>query len=742
MPTITLGPGAGTTHTYKAQAVYTRSRWSNAWALNVKLVAVQATWSVAPSIPSATLVFDYGSIKEPGTGAFVAVSKLSVGRHYVRILYTDDAAGSWDWVGFFDIDDDTIFGTDQFSGRQVLTAYGIEKILADHAIDKTVFAEKVAGELTTKEAVYAATFNRDGNGNRNANKTWGLAPDVSFVFEPNLFDYGDLWTSADIVEHLLTWHTPRDEAGEKQIAIVFDSANVATWDHPVLDTSQQSTYSLIERLIDRRRLMVWWLEYNPTSDVMMWKSTSLASAAIPLTVPGSPEFPANANKVDINFDQDQFTQATIRREFDRYHKVIARGARRVSVGSFSEVDGTILPYSSYYNTGNLGLYVFAGSTSDGYSGLTRDEKQRLNAKVRADPKLENVYSFWIIPYEWEGQVRDGEQGIEPKDLFPDAPDFYYPEMFVLPELPLLAGIDYSGDPAIVEEPKEDAQEIGPLVVLKIGDKWVKAEHIGSAAMSESFGSVTDGHAKTNPDWSLMVYVPSESHGVRLKVVGKPQYFIAYSSTSGLSPLSEDVPAHSGIDFDDYGIATLAVLDPRYAEGTDGIAVVDIDILRTKILWLGDNYQQVYIAPQTVVGVDEEGALERSDGGYLRDDTDLLESIAKIAADWYTIDRRILDLRTTRLIDAATIGLGYMIENIGNPAGSHSEAINSVITQIDIQSPIGETETDPAEMRITTWAGELDVFHATREADPRDEFSVDETFVSPGEDTSFDDPVVP
>ena len=294
--TITLGPAAGTVGAVRTQAVYTRANWLDDWVLNATLTAVQATWSVAPSIPSATLVFDYGRIREPGpTATFEDVSKLAIGRNYVRIVYQSEG-DSWDWVGFVDIDSDEIFGTDKFGGRQTIIAYGIEKLLADHVIDKTVWGTTKDDDTTVYKSGPAglATFNKDGRGNRH--KTIGPAPENAFVFGINASSFFGSWeelkdwNSSQIIEHLLAWHTPRDEADSVKVVINYTSDNVATWDQPVLPTEQSTTYSLISQLIDRRRLLVWWLAYNSEDDVMDWKAASLASADITLTVPGEPTF--------------------------------------------------------------------------------------------------------------------------------------------------------------------------------------------------------------------------------------------------------------------------------------------------------------------------------------------------------------------------------------------------------------------------------------------------------------------
>jgi hypothetical protein len=126
-----------------------------------------------------------------------------------------------------------------------------------------------------------------------------------------------------------------------------------------------------------------------------------------------------------------------------------------------------------------------------------------------------------------------------------------------------------------------------------------------------------------------------------------------------------------------------------------------------VIYAGDEYRQDYVAPSTVLDVETDGTLITSTGGgYVRDDTDKLNALARVAYEWWHQDRVVLSMATTQL--TSDIQIGDFVETIGDPLHGHYEAINTVVTEVSIRWP--RLEVNQAEapvMLITTGAGELD-----------------------------------
>ena len=116
-----------------------------------------------------------------------------------------------------------------------------------------------------------------------------------------------------------------------------------------------------------------------------------------------------------------------------------------------------------------------------------------------------------------------------------------------------------------------------------------------------------------------------------------------------------------------------------------------------------------------MGIDDEGALERSDGGYLParspDDGQVMDVLAQIAFGWYGIEHRQLNVDTARFMEDMVIG--SLVTTYGaNGVVANPETVNAIVTGISIQWDKAEQPTAPM-MSVTTWAGELDAQQVTR-----------------------------
>ncbi len=134
-----------------------------------------------------------------------------------------------------------------------------------------------------------------------------------------------------------------------------------------------------------------------------------------------------------------------------------------------------------------------------------------------------------------------------------------------------------------------------------------------------------------------------------------------------------------------------------------------------MLWIpaGDAYRQDYVTPKCVLGIDPEdlSLIEApAAGGFVRDDSEQLESIAKLAFQWYGTPRTSLSFETSRLTES--LFLGDFVQKIGDPAlpgDTHIADINSCVTEVTIQIPggIGQTTVGVPTVRYVTAYGELD-----------------------------------
>jgi hypothetical protein len=109
----------------------------------------------------------------------------------------------------------------------------------------------------------------------------------------------------------------------------------------------------------------------------------------------------------------------------------------------------------------------------------------------------------------------------------------------------------------------------------------------------------------------------------------------------------------------------------------------------------------YLAPETIIGVDEAGELQVcTSGGYVRDDREKLKDVARSAYEWYSATRRAIHAVYRSLV--TNIELGDLILNTGN---INTQVVsNSVVTSLTLNLLQNTTtiQTQFAQLDITAF----------------------------------------
>jgi hypothetical protein len=412
----------------------------------------------------------------------------------------------------------------------------------------------------------------------------------------------------------------------------------------------------------------------------------------------------------LRYDFAQNTSATLRKTHtQRYDRIIVRGARRTSTGTFFYDEDQM---EAVWNGTEESAYEAAASGVTGYSGWTTLVKQQRNAEVRSSAELSHVFSWFWLPDDWNLKVESPSDTTVSNVFIGDTPSElvkqYIHDVVFEPYVPLYEHVDYSGD-IVGNGTAADPQVLvyrQPQVWFKVptDSRYVAGDAI--AAMAEGSGDpVGDGR---NFRWSAYVRTQPDSRVLEVRVAGEQQHVIAETD---FSPLAAD--RNLG-DFDYHGkemLVTATLRDNRYAEGAwpkdegDGDDS-NVDSRYGFIINAGDTFRQDYVVPNTVVDVATDGTLVTSNGGYVRDDTDILRGLARVAYEWWCIDRFILTLTTYQL--TSWLQLGYMIMTIGHPDYGHWDDVGTVVSEIRVNWPIlSPGQVASPTMRITTGSGELD-----------------------------------
>jgi hypothetical protein len=138
-------------------------------------------------------------------------------------------------------------------------------------------------------------------------------------------------------------------------------------------------------------------------------------------------------------------------------------------------------------------------------------------------------------------------------------------------------------------------------------------------------------------------------------------------------------------------------------GKDAVKTLEIDA--------GNGFAAIYCAPWTALGIETDGTLKRSLGGWLYRPADALEqlaALAKLASAWYAIPHQAVLISTRRL--TTEIGLGDLIVQVGDSRGDnkHQATTNAPVSEIRVSWELqsGGSPTAPV-MDVATFAAELD-----------------------------------
>jgi hypothetical protein len=715
------------------QRIWLREVWSQAWVFYEDIHCLDATWALSPTMPTATLVYDYGHVKGYGERAYLQYDKLEVNGYYVRIGFEVDidpdnlASGKWIyWYGVVQHIEDNAGGIITFNdvplatGSQTLHCYGMEKLLDTEYIAESYvdWDDEAAGVVQLP-----ICFNHWGRPNRNDRL---MEPQGGYCFEGRTLSPGGTlrptaqwWTTNTIVEYLLRFMVPKDSFRTRASRIqyqLYEAGWLPTEDQPVIEQENQTVLAILNRLIDRRRLRSFYTDVDESVSpavvrlhIVAWNDDIIDSG-----IDGADVLQANEDIITLLYDYSPNTNAILRKtKTATYDRIVVRGARRTTTATFHVATNFFEPA---WLAATETAYEAGASGWTAYASLDLLTQMQMNAEARSASKLDAVYCWFKIPDAWDQSI------IEPttssawaafkEDDGPMAPQDIH-EITIEPQLPLYEGVDYSDD-VIANNTAADPPLFTyrqPFLVFKTptDNRWVAGDAIGTLAESTSDPD-DDSYDGRNWRWSAMPRVQPDSRTMEIRVSGEQQHVIA---ATDFTPLAEDRDLGNFDYRSKKMLLTMTVLDNRYAEGkypedgaNDGTL---IDQQFGFIIYAGPEYRQDYVVPMTVVDVGDNGTLKQStNGGYVRDDTALLNALARVAYEWWSQERTVLSVTTPRL--TADIWVGKMIDTIGDSAVTRGnyEIVNTVISETRIMWPRLEgNQVDGPTLEFITGAGELD-----------------------------------
>jgi hypothetical protein len=670
---------------------YAKASWSDAWVEMPDLVCLRFSDQAGPAHGSAEFRWVYGEQLRPAIGSrpadstYEVVDRSGLLGKYVKVL-TSNGLG---WMGIVVDVTDTRRGAGQEDTESPVISQGVE-VLAAFALtylwDLNPIRESVVDENRIGEVFAFNGGANVGRGPRSENNCSLTLASPEFTADADVV----AWTAKKVLQYVLNHFSPLDADGSALIAWQFEQLEDAgfsdlDYEIPQMDPAGMTPWQLMNKVIDRRRglglrhRLVFDDEQGDDGEEVLHLSV-FSTLAEPVALEDAEETILRGNsdvvQLDISAAVNVLSLQLTKSAVQQADRVRVIGERRGSVRTLDAGDELVPDWEESKVT----EYNTARSANSNYDDLTEDEKSRANARFRAADEFRKVFAQWRLDaytldtfpqLDADGEVL--EVGDHPQWLG---------ALRFEKSLPMLADVDYSGEiePAADADPQEF---IPPLV-------WFN--HELAERMDADADTTEDGRK-----WSVQVRVVETAPALRLEVVGGQQHFIA-------SDLYAENGTYEAIEAADHAVAsdswraTVYMLQQDRVEASEPAEPVSGDVERVVEIQVPGAYLD-YLVPGTTVGVthgtDGSTEYQTATGGWLRDDRERLQNIAKLAWSYYSVPQQSLRFAFRAVSAVATVG--QMITDLVELG--QSEEINSVVTgmDIDLESQVTTLQTAFSEL---------------------------------------------
>jgi hypothetical protein len=712
------------TTTHKAHRVYLAEHWADEWELQDRVYCEGFTEVAGPDVAEATLSFVYGFVQPSETVTYSQRAAKNINGWWVKVELDQDEEEETvrTWYGIVVSTDNNRFGLTTSrgmtadSGEQTFHCRGLEFALMRKTLTSSFAFDSGGEEIEIGRAIgFNLGQGRDNNNQRHGNKSSDIGENDAYIFA---FDVGiggvseeaaTQWSVQDIIVYLLHYHPPKNVLSNDVLnwqSPDGGDAKILEKLFPIVQADGKSVKQILDEIIDRRRLVGYTIivqgdDETPKIDVFTFNKTTF-------DMTGEATIPANSNQQTWYFDDDANIEVAIISADDatRHDVVVARGAPLTSVFTIAN-NASATDYewmNKDWNDDSVDTYNDGASTGGSYSGLVSIDKQAANQAFRADTQFEKVFRAFMLDPEFDGQQPNAtvicpDPTQEGEDESPSglSTTFWYPGLRFLDTLTLRTDFDYTTveDFETTSKTSDNSQPdyLRPFAVTVIGSGslYYRMDRPGQGKMTAELLK-NDGL-----NWAASLRMQDDCPGLFIDVHGAPQHVIA---SAEFSPVDDDD------EYDDQPVidwkkilCTICCEFDQHVEARypSGELDTETDFVRELVIE-APQYRLDYLTPGTVVGVDDEGALITTDGGYIRDDRAYLQDIARRAYEWYGTARKALRITQRNLLCDHSVG--ELITNIGS-AESPVE-VNSVITKIafDIRNNTVTVFTQYAELDFT------------------------------------------
>lgn len=650
--------------------VYTKNKLSDAlWTEQPHIVCETLILGVAPTMTQASLGYHFGTMAREDETTATYQPPLDLLRKFVRITVP---SLSISWVGvvlqqsgaYGPLED--VGGTRQAYGDQMFSAVGLEWFLMRKTINYSILVDGTrieraigynAGMGTGRGVEY------ENRANRSTGHIHRFAADK---------DTATLWRGDYIAGALLSNYQPEDAGGnDEPCGFTLTNGTYLEPFTPTIEVEGHSVWQALNDLINPSRGLQWRLEYDDALNQAEVIVDSMATA--PISIPGGGTLPAASSQVALtDTDATEWRVSINQRGDRRYDNVVCRGARRRAVFTVSIASENLEP--SWRSADETAYRAAVGTDPE------------VNDAYREGNRFERVYQCFQVPTDWNGASNDG--GSVPTISTPACPTvpqgstsivgvepISMPGLRLLRTLPIRVGYDYDDATAPTARDPDNIYSEWQRPFAVIDD-----DGAGAWRFTHATGKTNDdGEKRSGFSFSVLDGTP----GIQFSPPqGMPHTLALNHFDPDVDGASEQTPL---VDYATIRCTVCGEWD-AFCEAKYPLADGDSDPLQTLYISIGERARFDWLAAGTVYDINN-GALETvSNGGPLRDDRELCEQVARIAYEWYGVERE--DVQIQSALTEAPVQVGELITVIGN--GAAAVTVNAVVSQITYSLERGGT----------------------------------------------------
>jgi hypothetical protein len=775
--------------------VFMRTHWQSEWVEVEYCRAVgQVAWMLPPNFSSATLEWQYGLATRPLSTTTEVVEPFHPSNligSYVKIEWDasdvpDEESEDYRLPVFYGVVVGVVdpWGSDGAGpddepvarGMQRFTVHGMESLLDMTPIMSShVMTIDDEDQQQITEIGRCLQFNKinagavDHRQRLEGNMTSLYVEDEVNCFDgsggsPSEDEEADFdppipWTLAHIVAYLLHFHSPKDANGDQ--IVKFSVRRNACFDglieHEISvdDYENMTIWRLLNQLVDRRRGLGWRLEPvdkevdgEDGGTELAFEVVLFAFVAEEVELPIGGELVPDQDRVFVvDVSYDHLAQVVVHTDGHlKYHQVVARGARRgaiVNLSNDNDIGDARIPIDPDWSTADddaLADDWENGVTEiPGYKDLLLEQQKAARDRYRRLHKFDRLWSHFTIGRAWNG-LTESERPVFPQineegEATDESEKFWLPGLRLSRTLPLLAGVDYSGERIANVEDNPDESILADIRALPPNAHpeylplqcFLNMNHGGEIAWRpvDALG-LTDGISGGWP-YTVSCTTQDTGPGFVLKVRGGGR--VTQRVLSGMNAPAGDDGAGQGFSVDalnrvlvvaylqsDQFVEHRIPLDEN-VEDADGEAP---DVIRRMVIPMPDCHLD-WVPRYTVVGyhVWKEGEeatamlnykLASTDkAAWLRDDRKRLKTAAELAAKWYLVTRKPITISWKRL--RKFFQVGDFIATLKQVARMDNDAV----FELDVNTPVTAVRYDlgTGTTTVQTAFAELDVRGVSR-----------------------------